>query len=126
DESSGDDIKITIELKKDANSNVILNQLFKYTQLQESFGVIMLALVDGKPEVLNLKSMLDEFIKHQVDVVTRRTKIYHDKAEKRAHILEGMKIAIENIDEVIKTIRESYDDAKERLMEKFGLSDLQA
>ncbi len=126
DESSGDDIKITIDLKKDANSNVILNQLFKYTQLQESFGVIMLALVDGKPEVLNLKSMLDEFIKHQVDVVTRRTKFDLDKAEKRAHILEGMKIAIENIDEVIKTIRESYDDAKERLMEKFGLSDLQA
>jgi DNA gyrase subunit A len=126
DESSGDDIKITIDLKKDANSNVILNQLFKYTQLQESFGVIMLALVDGKPEVLNLKSMLEEFLKHQFDVVTRRTKFDLDKAEKRAHILEGMKIAIENIDEVIKTIRESYDDAKERLMEKFSLSDLQA
>jgi len=126
DESSGDDIRITIDLKKDANSNVILNQLFKYTQLQESFGVIMLALVDGKPEVLNLKTMLEQFLKHQVEVVTRRTQFDLDKAEKRAHILEGMKIAIENIDEVIKTIRESYDDAKERLMEKFSLSDIQA
>ena len=126
DESSGDDIKITIDLKKDANSNVVLNQLFKYTQLQESFGVIMLALVDGKPVVLNLKTMLEEFLKHQKEVVTRRTKFDLEKAERRAHILEGMKIAIENIDEVIKTIRESYDDAKERLMEKFALSDLQA
>ena len=126
DESSGDDIKITIDLKKDANSNVVLNQLFKYTQLQESFGVIMLALVDGKPVVLNLKTMLEEFLKHQEEVVTRRTKFDLEKAERRAHILEGMKIAIENIDEVIKTIRESYDDAKERLMEKFSLSDLQA
>jgi len=126
DESSGDDIRITIELKKDANSNVILNQLFKYTQLQESFGVIMLALVDNKPVVLNLKSMLEEYLKHQFVVVTRRTQFDLEKAEKRAHILEGLKIAIENIDEVIKTIRESYDDAKERLMEKFSLSDLQA
>ena len=126
DESSGDDIKITIDLKKDANSNVVLNQLFKYTQLQESFGVIMLALVDGKPVVLNLKTMLEEFLKHQKEVVTRRTKFDLEKAERRAHILEGMKIAIENIDEVIKTIRESYDDATERLMEKFALSDLQA
>ncbi len=126
DESSGDDIKITIDLKKDANSNVVLNQLFKYTQLQESFGVIMLALVDGKPVVLNLKTMLEEFLKHQEEVVTRRTKFDLEKAERRAHILEGMNIAIENIDEVIKTIRESYDDAKERLMEKFALSDLQA
>ena len=126
DESSGDDIKITIDLKKDANSNVVLNQLFKYTQLQESFGVIMLALVDGKPVILNLKTMLEEFLKHQEEVVTRRTKFDLEKAERRAHILEGMKIAIENIDEVIKTIRESYDDAKERLMEKFALSDLQA
>ena len=126
DESSGDDIKITIDLKKDANSNVVLNQLFKYTQLQESFGVIMLALVDGKPVILNLKTMLEEFLKHQEEVVTRRTKFDLEKAERRAHILEGMKRAIENIDEVIKTIRESYDDAKERLMEKFALSDLQA
>ena len=126
DESSGDDIKITIELKKDANSNVILNQLYKYTQLQESFGVIMLALVNNRPVVLNLKSMLEEYLKHQFVVVTRRTQFDLEKAEKRAHILEGLKIAIENIDEVIKTIRESYDDAKERLMEKFSLSELQA
>lgn len=126
DESAGDDIKITIDIKKDYNANVILNQLFKYTQMQESFGVIMLALVDGKPEILNLKEMLSLYLRHQENVVTRRTKFDLDKAEKRAHILEGLMIAIDNIDEVIKTIRESYDDAKERLMDKFGLSELQA
>ncbi len=126
DESAGDDIKITIDIKKDYNANVILNQLFKYTQLQESFGVIMLALVDGKPEILNLKEMLSLYLRHQENVVTRRTQFDLDRAEKRAHILEGLMIAIDNIDEVIKTIRESYDDAKERLMEKFGLSELQA
>ena len=126
DESAGDDIKITIDIKKDYNANVILNQLFKYTQLQESFGVIMLALVDGKPEILNLKEMLNLYLRHQENVVTRRTQFDLDRAEKRAHILEGLMIAIDNIDEVIKTIRESYDDAKERLMEKFGLSELQA
>lgn len=126
DESAGDDIKITIDIKKDYNANVILNQLFKYTQLQESFGVIMLALVDGKPEILNLKEMLNLYLRHQENVVTRRTQFDLDKAEKRAHILEGLMIAIDNIDEVIKTIRESYDDAKERLMDKFGLSELQA
>ena len=126
DESAGDDIKITIDIKKDYNANVILNQLFKYTQLQESFGVIMLALVDGKPEILNLKEMLSLYLRHQENVVTRRTQFDLDKAEKRAHILEGLMIAIDNIDEVIKTIRESYDDAKERLMDKFGLSELQA
>ena len=126
DESAGDDIKITIDIKKDYNANVILNQLFKYTQMQESFGVIMLALVDGKPEILNLKEMLSLYLRHQENVVTRRTQFDLDKAEKRAHILEGLMIAIDNIDEVIKTIRESYDDAKERLMDKFGLSELQA
>lgn len=126
DESAGDDIKITIDIKKDYNANVVLNQLFKYTQLQESFGVIMLALVDGKPEILNLKEMLSLYLRHQENVVTRRTQFDLDKAEKRAHILEGLMIAIDNIDEVIKTIRESYDDAKERLMDKFGLSELQA
>lgn len=126
DESAGDDIKITIDIKKDYNSNVILNQLYKYTSLQESFGVIMLALVDGKPEILNLKQMLEEYIKHQINVVTRRTRFDLDKAEKRAHILEGLRIAIENIDEVIKIIRESYDDAKERLMARFSLSEIQA
>lgn len=126
DESSGDDIKITIDLKRDVNANVVLNQLYKYTQLQESFGVILLALVDGRPEVLNLKTVLDEYLKHQVDVVTRRTQFDLDKAEKRAHILEGLRIALDNIDEVIKTIREAYDDAKERLMVRFGLSEIQA
>ena len=126
DESAGDDIKITIDIKKDYNSNVILNQLYKYTQLQESFGVIMLALVDGQPEILNLKDMLDKYLLHQEEVVTRRTKFDLDKAQKRAHILEGLMIAIDNIDEVIKTIRESYDNAKERLMQKFGLTDVQA
>ena len=126
DESAGDDIRIVIEVKKDANANVILNQLYKYTQLQESFGAIMLALVDGKPVILNLKQMLAEYLKHQEIVVTRRTRFDLDKAEKRAHILEGLRIAIDNIDEVIRIIRSSYDNAKERLMERFGLSELQA
>ena len=126
DASSGDDIKIIIELKKDVNANVILNQLYKFTQLQESFGAIMLALVDGKPQVLNLKQILVEYLKHQEDVVARRTKFDLDKAQKRAHILEGLRIAIDNIDEVISIIRTSYDNAKERLMERFSLSDVQA
>ena len=126
DASAGDDIKIIIEVKRDANANVILNQLYKFTQLQESFGVIMLALVNGKPEILNLKQMLAEYIKHQEEVFTRRTQFDLDKALKRAHILEGLRIAIDNIDEVIKIIRTSYDNAKERLMERFGLSEIQA
>lgn len=126
DASSGDDIKIIIELKKDTNANVILNQLYKYTQLQETFGVIMIALVNGKPEVLTLKRILEEYLKHQEDVVTRRTKFDLDKAQKRAHILEGLRIAIDNIDEVIQIIRTSYDNARERLMERFSLSDVQA
>lgn len=126
DASAGDDIQIIIELKKDVNANVILNQLYKYTQLQESFGAIMIALVNGKPAVLNLQQMLAEYLKHQEEVVTRRTKFNLDKAEKRAHILEGLRIAISNIDEVIRIIRTSYDNAKERLMERFGLSEIQA
>ncbi|MCI8341664.1 MAG: DNA gyrase subunit A [Firmicutes bacterium] len=126
DASAGDDIEIVIELKKEVNANVVLNQLYKYTQLQESFGAIMLALVDGKPRVLNLREILEEYLKHQEEVVTRRTKFELDKAEKRAHILEGLKIAIDNIDEVIKIIRTSYDNAKERLMERFSLSEIQA
>ena len=126
DSSSGDDIKIIIELKKDVNANVILNQLYKFTQLQESFGAIMIALVDDKPKVLNLKEILVEYLKHQEDVVTRRTKFDLDKAQKRAHILEGLRIAIDNIDEVISIIRTSYDNAKERLMERFSLSEVQA
>lgn len=126
DASAGDDIKIIIELKKDANANVILNQLYKYTSLQESFGANMLALVDGKPVVLTLKQALEEYLKHQENVVTRRTQFDLDKAEKRAHILEGLRIAIDNIDEVIRIIRTSYDNAKDRLMERFSLSDVQA
>ena len=126
DASAGDDIQIIIELKKDANANVILNQLYKYTQLQESFGAILLALVDGKPVVMNLQQMLAEYLKHQEEVVTRRTRYNLEKAEKRAHILEGLRIAISNIDEVIHIIRTSYDNAKERLMERFALSELQA
>ena len=126
DASAGDDIKIIIEVKKDANANVILNQLYKYTSLQESFGANMLALVDGKPVVLNLKQALEVYLKHQEEVVTRRTRFDLDKAEKRAHILEGLRIAIDNIDEVIRIIRTSYDNAKERLMERFALSDVQA
>ncbi|MBR4015847.1 MAG: DNA gyrase subunit A [Anaerotignum sp.] len=126
DASAGDDIKIIIEIKKEANANVILNQMYKYTQLQESFGAILLALVDGKPVVMNLKQMLEEYLKHQQEVVTRRTRFDLDKAEKRAHILEGLRVAIDNIDEVIRIIRTSYDDAKERLMERFSLSDMQA
>ena len=126
DASAGDDIKIIIDIKKDYNANVFLNQLYKYTSLQESFGANMLALVDGKPVVLNLQQMLAEYLKHQENVVTRRTRLDLDKAEKRAHILEGLRIAIDNIDEVIRIIRTSYDNAKERLMERFSLSDLQA
>lgn len=126
DASAGDEIQIIIELKKDVNANVILNQLYKFTQLQESFGAIMLALVDGKPEILNLKQIISEYLKHQEIVVTRRTKFNLDKAEKRAHILEGLRIAIDNIDEVIRIIRTSYDNARERLMERFQLSEIQA
>ena len=118
DASAGDDIKIIIDIKKDYNANVILNQLYKYTSLQESFGANMLALVDGKPVVLNLQQMLAEYLKHQENVVTRRTRFDLDKAEKRAHILEGLRIAIDNIDEVIRIIRTSYDNAKERLMHR--------
>ena len=126
DESAGDDIRIVIDIKRDANANVVLNQLYKFSSLQESFGVIMLALVDGKPKVLNLKEMLEEYLKFQFEVVTRRTKFDLDKAERRAHILEGYRIALDNIDEVIKIIRESYDDAKENLMARFGFSEIQA
>jgi len=119
-------VRIVIELKRDARPQVILNQLFKHTQMQDTFGVIMLALVDGQPKILTLKECLDEYIKHRREVVLRRTKFDLDKAEARAHILEGLIIAIDNIDEVIKIIRESYDDAKERLMERFKLTDIQA
>ena len=119
-------VRIVIELKRDANAQVVLNQLFKNTQMQTSFGVIMLALVDGEPKILTLRQCLDCYIEHRKNVVLRRTQFDLDKALARAHILEGLKIAIDNIDEVIQIIRSSYDDAKERLMERFGLSDIQA
>lgn len=128
DESDRNGIRIVIELKKDVNSNVLLNQLYKYTQMQESFGAIMLALVDGKPATLNLKEILEHYLKHQEDVVTRRTRFNLEKAEKRAHILEGLKIALDNIDEIIALMRSSKDkrNAMDRLMERFNLSEEQA
>lgn len=121
-----DRVRIVIELKRDANPQVILNQLYKFTQMQDTFGIIMLALVNGEPKILTLRECLDCYIDHRKTVVLRRTKFDLDKAEARAHILEGLKIALDNIDEVIKIIRESYDDAKERLMKRFGLSEIQA
>ena len=108
------------------NPNVILNRLYKHTALQTSFSMIMLALVDGEPKILNLKQILEEYLKHQKIVVTRRTRFDLAKAEARAHILEGLIIALDNIDEVIATIRSSYNDAKEKLMIRFGLSEIQA
>ncbi len=119
-------VRIVIELKRDANAQVVLNQLFKNTQMQDNFGVIILALVNGVPKILTLRQCLDEYIKHREQVIIRRTKFELDKALARAHILEGLRIAIDNIDEVINIIRSSYDDAKERLMERFGLTDIQA
>ena len=126
DESSREGLRIVIELKRDANPQITLNQLYKHTALQDNFSVIMLALVDGQPKVLNLREIIYEYLKFQKEVLTRRTKFDLGKAEARAHILEGLRIALDNIDEVIKTIRESYNDAKEKLMEKFGLSEIQA
>ena len=126
DESNRDGMRIVIELKRDANPQITLNRLFKQTQLQASYSMIMLALVDGEPKILTLYDILDEYLKHQKKVLTRRTIFDLKKAEARAHILEGLRIALDNIDEVIKTIRASYDNAKVQLMEKFGLSELQA
>ena len=119
-------VRIHIGLKKEANARVVLNQLYKNTQMQDTFGIIMLALVDGEPKILTLRQCLDYYINHRKDVILRRTKFELDKALARAHILEGLKIALDNIDEVINIIRNSYDDAKERLMKRFGLSDIQA
>ena len=121
-----DKVRIVIELKRDANPQVVLNQLYKNTQMQDTFGIIMLALVNGEPKILTLRQCLDYYIEHRKNVVLRRTKFDLDKAEARAHILEGLKIALDNIDEVIAIIRAAYDDAKERLMERFGLSEIQA
>jgi DNA gyrase subunit A len=128
DESDRKGMRIVIELRRDVNPQVILNQLYKNTQLQDNFGVIMLALVNGMPQILTLKQMLNHYIDHQENVVTRRTKYDLAKAEERAHIVEGLKIAVDNIDEVVKIIRSSQNDieSKSRLHERFGLTDRQA
>ncbi|MBE7024598.1 MAG: DNA gyrase subunit A [Ruminococcaceae bacterium] len=126
DESDREGMRIVIELKKDASGNIILNQLYKNTQMQETFGAIMLAIVGGQPQILNLKEMLMHYIDFQEEVIRRRTAFDKKKAEARAHILEGLRIALDHIDEIIRIIRQSYDDAKPRLMEAFGLSEVQA
>ena len=128
DETNREGMRIVIELRKDVNANVILNQLYKHTQLQDSFGIIMLALMDGQPKVMNLLDMLGYYLDHQKDVVTRRTKYDLNKAEERDHILQGLLIALDNIDEVIQIIRSSQTTqiAKERLMERFALTDIQS
>ena len=128
DESDREGMRIVIELRHDVNANVMLNNLYKHTQLQDSFGIIMLSLVNGEPKVLNLKEMLHYYLLHQEDVVTRRTKFDLKKAEERDHILQGLLIALDNIDEVIKIIRGSKDTAvaKEQLMARFGLTEVQA
>lgn len=126
DESDRDGMRIVIELRRDANPQVVLNQLYQFTQLQDNFSINMLALVDNQPRTLTLREMLDNYVEHQFSVVTRRTEYELKKARERAHILEGLHIACENIDEVIRIIRTSYDDGKARLMERFTLSDVQA
>ncbi len=128
DESNREGVRVVIELRKDVNANIILNQLYKHTQLQDTFGVIMLALVDNQPKVMNLLDMLKYYLAHQEEVVTRRTKYDLNKAEERDHILQGLLIALDNIDEVISIIRgsRSTQDAKEKLMERFALTDAQS
>ena len=128
DESSREGMRVVIELKKDANPNIILNHLYKHTQLQDTFGVILLALVNNEPMILNLKQILELYLKHQEEVITRRSKYELNKAEERAHILEGLLIALDNIDEVIHIIRSSKNvaEAKEKLIQSFGLTDVQA
>ena len=128
DDHSSDRVGIRLEifLKRDANPAVVLNQLYKYTRLQDSFSVNMLAISDGRPKTLNLKEVLSSFITFQEEIVTRRIKFDLEKAKARMHILEGLKIALDNIDEIIDVIRNSYDNAKERLMERFGFSEIQA
>ncbi len=128
DETDRNGMRMVIELKKDANPQVVLNTLFKQTALQSSFGIIMLALVDDQkqPKILSLRQIIDEYLKHQEEVLTRRTQYDLRKARERAHLLEGLLIAQDNIDEVIHIIRTAYDDAKARLMERFGLDDIQA
>ncbi len=119
-------VRIVIELKRDANAQVVLNQLYKNTQMQDTFGAILLALVNGEPKILTLKQCIEHYLDHRKEVVVRRTQFELEKAEARAHILEGLKIALDNIDEIINIIRSSYDDPKERLMARFGFTDIQA
>lgn len=128
DESDRTGMQIVVELRRDVNPQILLNQLYKHTPMEESFGINMLALVDGRPKVLNLKDILHYFIDHQKEVITRRTRFDLNKAEAEAHILEGLRIALDHIDEVIETIRASQDeaDARQNLMDRFGLSDKQA
>ena len=128
DESNRNGMRIVIELKRDVNANIVLNNLYKHSQMEDTFSVIMLALVNGQPKVLNLKQILYHYVQHQKDVVTRRTKFELNKAEARAHILEGLRIALDNIDAVISLIRASKttQEAKAGLIEKFGLTDIQA
>ena len=128
DETDRNGMRMVIELKKDVNPQVVLNNLFKQTALQSSFGIIMLALVDDQkqPKILSLRQIIDEYLNHQIEVLTRRTEYDLRKARERAHLLEGLLIAQDNIDEVIRIIRSAYDDAKIRLMERFGLDDIQA
>ena len=126
DESDREGVRIVIELKRDANPNVVLNLLYKHTQLQNTQSMLMLAIVNGVPKVLTLREILAEYIKHREQVVVRRTKFDLNKAEARLHILEGLRIAIDHIDEIIKIIRNSYDNAAQNLMERFGLSEIQA
>lgn len=126
DESDRTGLRIVYELKRDANANVVLNLLYKHTQLQTTVSMLMLALVKGQPKVLKLKEILSHYIDHRIEVIRRRTQFDLDKALARLHILEGLKIALDNIDEIIAIIRASYDDAAQRLMQKFGLSEIQA
>ena len=126
DESNRKGMRIVIELKRDANPQITLNRLYKHTQLQFSYSMIMLALVDGEPKILNLYEILSEYLNFQKEIITRRTQFDLKKAEARAHILEGYRIALDNIDEIIKIIRSSYNDAKEKLIDRFGFSDIQA
>ncbi len=128
DESDKEGLRIVLELKRDAHPEVVLNQLYKHTQLETTFGIILLALVNGRPKVLTLKEILQHFIQHRRDVVTRRTKFDLEKAKRRAHILEGLKIAVDNIDEVIEIIKKSKttQDAKQKLMKRFDLTEVQS
>jgi len=126
DESDRNGLRIVIETKRDVNPNIVVNKLYKYTQLQDNFSMIMLALVNNEPKVLNLKQIIHYYVEHQRDVIRRRTQFELDKARARAHILEGLRIAIDNIDEVIRVIRAAYNDAELKLMQRFDLSEIQA